>query len=99
MSSLRSSLLRHDHVDLIDRDPQGATGCACHGAEVGALTGEEAELSEELERAKGDEGHLGRLTVVLDDVDFPLQDDYQVIGLVAVGEENVTHGAKLCSMP
>jgi hypothetical protein len=59
------------------------------------LTGEEAELAQELERAKGDEGHLGRLTVVLDDVEVPLEDDYQVIGLVAVGEENVTWGETL----
>ncbi|HVC71557.1 MAG TPA: hypothetical protein VNC61_14985 [Acidimicrobiales bacterium] len=54
------------------------------------LSGEEADLAQEFRRAVADDDGFGGLAAVLDDVDGAVDEDDEVVGPVAGGEEDFT---------
>jgi hypothetical protein len=82
-------LLSHDHSHLLDPNAQHAARCSDHGGQKDPLSGQETLLSEEFTGSVGDDQVLLWSPEVLEDVDLALEHDDQVIGLVAVGEEDI----------
>ena len=85
-------LLGHDCAELVDGHAQDASGGRGPGHQEDPLAGEQAELTEEFPRAVGDDHGLGRPALILDDLGATLEDDDQVVGLVAGGEKDVAGG-------
>src|SRR5277367_431573 len=83
-------LLRHDHPHLLDGNAQHPPGRGCYRAQVGALTGEQADLAEELRPAIRGDDCLAWLAVALDEPDLTSQYYEQVIGQIPGGEQHIS---------
>ena len=84
------SFLGHDDLDLFGGDPKNSTVAGDDSAQIHGLSGEEPHFADELTRSVGDDREFVGLSVVLDDSDRAFQDDDHVVGLVAVGEQDLS---------
>jgi len=85
-------LLIDDLANLGDGHPQYASRGTRHCCQKGSLPRQEADLAEKLSRLVGSDGWVLRSSCLGDDRDLALEQDNQVIALVALGEQHLAGG-------
>jgi hypothetical protein len=92
ITSLRSSSWAMTTAAARGTHPQDPTGRGGQCRQVDALTGEKADLAQELAGAVGGEDGLVGTAVVVDDLGLAVEEDDEVVGVVTLGEEDLPGG-------
>ena len=81
--------MRHDHLHLSCRHTEHPPCRGRHRAQIGPLSGEQPEFSQELAGTIRRDDGLPWFAAMLDNVHLAVKDHDQVIGLVTVGKQHI----------